>query len=489
MPESPPPSTNDLIQQRGQSVRDALDKDASRRATRVRKAGEHIEAGLAKGDVMEAAKSHAAKDAGQLAADMKEIQREQKIADRDFDLKPLDAEYEQGEKNAKSRDARVNGKSVVVHEKQFQRDKLDAERAEKGLGKVSDRDWERISRTTLYMNEKQRDKHDAGIQKTPEGMKMDGKIAEEGFAAMDEQIKGLTEYAAQLAQDPAKADRLKAVENQLEKLKEMKAKGQTAAIFVMDEAGKFYAKAESASHDGQDVFSGRGVDIHHSSFLAGDAVAGAGEMLVNQDGTIKEITDRSGHYKPGEEQTQQVLSEMEQRGMNLDNTKFTMDRSSDVKLDRTTGMAGEYKQGGQKVFNDRHNVADQIKAQGQQMREALDQEAEQRVGDVNQTLAENAAVQRSDLLSQIKEKGSDISAVLDRDADRRETRVRKAGEHIAAGLGKAEVIAAAKEHAGKDEAGLKDKVGALKKPNVREKLGGSLGRQQAGAGGKSNRVS
>jgi hypothetical protein len=339
------------------------------------------------------------------------------------------------------------------------------------------------------MNEKQRNQHDAGIEKTPEGMKMDSQIAKEGFAAMDKQIEGLTEYAAALAEDPAKADRLKAVKNQLERLKELKDKGQTAAIFVMDEAGEFYAKAESASHDGQDVFSGRGVDIHHSSFLAGEAVAGAGEMLINPDGTIKEITDRSGHYKPGEAQTQQVLSEMEQRGMNLDNTKFTVDRSSDVKLDRTTGMAGEFQKGGQKVFQARHAVAAQIKAQGQPQREALDQQAEQRVGDVNQTLAENAAEKRKDLLSQIKGQSSEVAAALDRDASRRETRVRKAGEQIEAGLGKDKVLAAAKDHAAKDEASLKDKIGSLKKPNVREKLGGSLESPQAGTSTKSPRVS
>ncbi len=37
--------------------------------------------------------------------------------------------------------------------------------------------------------------------------------------------------------------------------------------------------------------------FHHSSFLAGEKVAAAGEIYIER-GVIKTITDGSGHYKP-----------------------------------------------------------------------------------------------------------------------------------------------------------------------------------------------
>lgn len=46
--------------------------------------------------------------------------------------------------------------------------------------------------------------------------------------------------------------------------------------------------------------------FQHSSFLSGDKVAGAGEWQV-QDGIIKKISGRSGHYKPGLEHLRSAL--------------------------------------------------------------------------------------------------------------------------------------------------------------------------------------
>ena len=37
--------------------------------------------------------------------------------------------------------------------------------------------------------------------------------------------------------------------------------------------------------------------FHHSSFLAGEKVAAAGEIII-ENGIIKEITNGSGHYRP-----------------------------------------------------------------------------------------------------------------------------------------------------------------------------------------------
>ncbi|MEX6429946.1 hypothetical protein AB6A68_08855 [Ferrimicrobium acidiphilum] len=80
--------------------------------------------------------------------------------------------------------------------------------------------------------------------------------------------------------------------------------GSGFAIFVMDKAGKIY----SAQHK-VGLF-------HHSSFLAGGAVAGAGEMKV-ESGTLKTITNKSGHYRPTAEEMVQVLDELYSRGVDL----------------------------------------------------------------------------------------------------------------------------------------------------------------------------
>ena len=78
------------------------------------------------------------------------------------------------------------------------------------------------------------------------------------------------------------------------------------AIFVMDRDGNLYAS----------IFQEYRV-FHHSSLLAGRDVAAAGEMLV-RDGRIELLTDRSGHYMPGRERTQQVLDQLASQGIVVD---------------------------------------------------------------------------------------------------------------------------------------------------------------------------
>lgn len=50
--------------------------------------------------------------------------------------------------------------------------------------------------------------------------------------------------------------------------------------------------------------------FHHSSFLAGEDVAGAGEMQV-RDGQVELVSDASGHYKPGSKQMIQTVQQLE----------------------------------------------------------------------------------------------------------------------------------------------------------------------------------
>ncbi|WP_218581945.1 hypothetical protein, partial [Nocardia cyriacigeorgica] len=59
----------------------------------------------------------------------------------------------------------------------------------------------------------------------------------------------------------------------------------------MDNQGNLYASLHHAP--GQ---------FHHSSFLAGGPVAGAGELEVI-DGVLQLVTDSSGHYRPPQRYT------------------------------------------------------------------------------------------------------------------------------------------------------------------------------------------
>jgi hypothetical protein len=86
--------------------------------------------------------------------------------------------------------------------------------------------------------------------------------------------------------------------------------GQGRAMFVMDKHGNLYASVE------QDV--GR---LHHSSFLSGKPVAGAGELEV-RDGLPVLITRKSGHYLPTEEQLFQVRDMLSEQGIDVSRVIF-----------------------------------------------------------------------------------------------------------------------------------------------------------------------
>ena len=83
-----------------------------------------------------------------------------------------------------------------------------------------------------------------------------------------------------------------------------KASGAGFAIFVMDAEGNIYAGQHRVGL------------FHHSSFLAGRAVAAAGEMKVS-GGTLVELTGKSGHYAPTDDQMHQMLQELAGAGVVL----------------------------------------------------------------------------------------------------------------------------------------------------------------------------
>ena len=78
------------------------------------------------------------------------------------------------------------------------------------------------------------------------------------------------------------------------------------AAFVMAPSGTIYAAQHQVS------------TFHHSSFLAGDTVACAGELKV-VGGQIRGITNKSGHYRPTKHHMLQFLRELASRNVNLTN--------------------------------------------------------------------------------------------------------------------------------------------------------------------------
>lgn len=86
-------------------------------------------------------------------------------------------------------------------------------------------------------------------------------------------------------------------------------------IFAMDGQGKFHtADAIKENKDRSQAALASGASqqerFHHSSFLAGQDVAGAGEMQV-RDGQVELVSDTSGHYRPGSKQMMQTVQQLE----------------------------------------------------------------------------------------------------------------------------------------------------------------------------------
>jgi hypothetical protein len=80
------------------------------------------------------------------------------------------------------------------------------------------------------------------------------------------------------------------------------ADGVGKAIFVMSETGEIYTSK----------YQERGL-FHHSSFLAGQPVAAAGELIVEQ-GKVVQVSNRSGHYQPDQSFTHQFMEQLWRSG-------------------------------------------------------------------------------------------------------------------------------------------------------------------------------
>jgi hypothetical protein len=85
-------------------------------------------------------------------------------------------------------------------------------------------------------------------------------------------------------------------------------------LFVMDQKGNIYA-----APPGLQLSNGK--FIRHSSFLAGEPVAAAGEMIVS-NGKVVLVNRRSGHYKPSQKANNQFLSRLQELGVDISDIKI-----------------------------------------------------------------------------------------------------------------------------------------------------------------------
>ncbi|KAI6674131.1 hypothetical protein NL676_002037 [Syzygium grande] len=80
-------------------------------------------------------------------------------------------------------------------------------------------------------------------------------------------------------------------------------------IFVVSPSHKLYAGEKKKG------------EFHHSSFLAGGAASAGGRLTVEQ-GILKSISARSGHYRPTADSLNRFLSFLKGKGVNLDEVQI-----------------------------------------------------------------------------------------------------------------------------------------------------------------------
>ncbi|KAF8041942.1 hypothetical protein BT93_A0521 [Corymbia citriodora subsp. variegata] len=97
-------------------------------------------------------------------------------------------------------------------------------------------------------------------------------------------------------------------------------------IFVVSPSHKIYAGQKKKG------------EFHHSSFLAGGAALAGGRLTVEQ-GILKSISARSGHYRPTADSLDRFLSFLKEKGVNLDEVQvLKVDEDSEADVDKRSGI-------------------------------------------------------------------------------------------------------------------------------------------------------
>lgn len=104
------------------------------------------------------------------------------------------------------------------------------------------------------------------------------------------------------------------------------AQGADKHIFAMTKDGEFrtvdaWGEHKEEANEGPAPEGKEGhtlVTMNHSSLTAGDAVAAAGELRIN-DGTVEQLTDNTGHYSADNRMTHNALRTLEDSGVDSHN--------------------------------------------------------------------------------------------------------------------------------------------------------------------------
>ena len=84
------------------------------------------------------------------------------------------------------------------------------------------------------------------------------------------------------------------------------------AIYVMDGAGNIYYS-----------FDHQQGSFHHSSLMAGEDVAAAGDMTILR-GRLVEISNSSGHYRPPPRSMPQVVGRLKELGVDFEGVEISV---------------------------------------------------------------------------------------------------------------------------------------------------------------------
>lgn len=88
-------------------------------------------------------------------------------------------------------------------------------------------------------------------------------------------------------------------------------------MYVMDEQGQFYVAPKISSYQYK-------MEFHHSSFFAGQPLAGCGFIYLDNNLAIEAIDNYSGHYKPDSKSMIHVLGALSFHGVELSKIKLTL---------------------------------------------------------------------------------------------------------------------------------------------------------------------
>lgn len=104
-----------------------------------------------------------------------------------------------------------------------------------------------------------------------------------------------------------------------------KFSGSGFAIYVMAPTGQIYVGTHIPSL------------FHHTTFLSGGNTACAGEIKI-VDGKVVALTNKSGHYKSDEDNMEQMLRELAQRGHDLSSLSVKVLVTGEEKIAEVTGV-------------------------------------------------------------------------------------------------------------------------------------------------------